>query len=525
MKGLNRQIVRAASTASSSVDLYPNHTTFLAHFDGAQADTSGVGFQDYSWNRWTPSQAVSETQNAALTATTYFQGGTSLDMSYTTNYNVATRYSAVNWAVPTGTTATIAGTVCDMSRDWTIEGWIYWVSLPASGSQAYFVSTDSPNNFTYSATVNGVRPGCRDNGELFYYMDNGTDYGGPAQGTAGSVKFTTGQWQHFAIVHQNNFLGVFLNGVAATGSWIANPGARTHSQGFGYVRVGVDCQKSGSPYYIDEVRITSGVARYSTATNFTVDASSRFPLPKDPYRANVTTHLRCENAVLDVSQRQVAWSVNGTMAYNTGGSQAFNSYCMSPRQGSSQSTYAYVTTSGDTGLFSPGTGDFTIECWAYRTTTNNGQGIIFDNRPYLTSSTTPSTGAAGLQFWFDGTNLAHYADGGSVPKDTLVGYGAHGMSSTTWYHIALSRNSGTCKMYINGVQKASYSDTNNYGFNTTSGAYAGTQGVANTYARIGEGNNASNNNNGANFDEVRITVGVGRYPAAFTPPTAPFPGE
>jgi len=530
MRGLNRQIVRAVSTASSSVDLYPNYTTFLAHFDGAQADTSGIGFKDYSWNNWTPSQAVSETQNAALTATTYFQGGTSLDCSMNTSYNLSTKYSAINWAVPTGTTATIAGTVCDMSRDFTIEGWMYWVSLPPSGDQDYFVSTDAPNNFTYSATVNGIRPGIRDNGELVFYMDNGTDVAtSAAQGSAGSVKFTTGQWQHWAIVKQNNFIGYFINGVAATGAYATqNIGARTHSQGFGYFRVGCDCQKQGGPYYIDEVRITSGIARYSTATNFTVDASSRFPLPKDPYRANVTTHLRCENAVLDVSQRQVAWSTNQTMAYNTGGSQAFGSYAMSPRQGASQSSYLYIPTSGDTTVFSPGTGDFTVEGWIYRTATNSGAGVLFDTRPFLSGGSSSPTGGtyAGFSLLWDGTNLAQYVQGGSVAFGTnLSGNVAHGIASTTWAHVALCRSSGVTKMFVNGVQKASYSDTNNYGFNTATGAYAGTQGVANTYARIGEAQNASNNNNGANLDEVRVTIGVARYTAAFTPPTAPWPGE
>ena len=528
MKGLNRQIVRTVSTVSNSVDPYPNNVTFLCHFDGAQGDTTG--FKDNSWNNWTSSQAVSATQNAALTATTYFQGGSCLDITNSTNYNVGTRYFAINWAVSTGTTATTAGTVCDMSRDFTIEGWIYWTALPTAGSQAYWIATDSPNNFTYSASVNGMRTGCRDNGECIFYMDNGVDLGPPAQGTAGSVKFTTGKWQHFAVVKQNNYIGNFVDGVASTGSFLVSTGARTQSQGFGFVRTGVDVQKSGGPYYLDEVRITSGVARYSTGTNFTPDSSSRFPLPTDPYRAYVTTHFRFENNFTDYSQKQLTWTQRGTLAYNTGGSQAFGSYCVSPRTNSPSGTSSclYIPTSGDTTVFAPGTGDFTIECWAYRSATNSGFGTMFDSRPFLSGGTTsPATGTyAGISILWDGTNIATYQQGGSVAYGTsLSGNIAHGMATTTWYHVAVSRASGVCKIFINGVQKASFTDTTNYGFNTTSGAYAGTAGQANTYCRFGEANNAANNNNGANYDEFRITVGVARYTAAFTAPTAPWPGE
>jgi len=527
MAGIGTAIFRTVTTASNSIDPYPNNVTFLCHFDGTQGATTG--FRDDSWNNLTSSQAVSATQNTAFTATTYFQGQSSIDLTNSTNYNVATRYFGINWAVPTGTTATIASTVCDMSRDFTIEGWIYWTSLPASGSQAYWIATDCVNNFTYSASINGIRPGCRDNGELIFYMDNGTDVASPAQGTAGSVIFSTGVWQHFAIVKSGTTMGHFINGTSATGSWVQTITARTHSQGFGFVRTGVDSQKAGGPYYLDEVRITSGVARYTPGTNFTVDSSSRFPLPTDPYKQYVTTHFRFENNFTDYSQKQLAWTQRGTLAYNTGGSQAFGSYCASPRANSPSGTSSclYVSTSSDTTVFSPGTGDFTIEGWVYRSATNSGYGVMFDSRPFLTASTSPTTGTyAGLYIGWDGTNIATYQQGGSVAFGTsLSGNIAHGMATTTWCHVAVARASGVCKIFINGVQKASFTDTTNYGFNTTSGAYAGTAGQANTYCRFGEANNASNNNNGANFDEIRITVGVARYTAAFAAPTAPFPGE
>lgn len=509
MKGLNRQIVRAVSTASASVDAFPNHTTFLVHFDGAQGDTSGTGFKDYSWNNWTPSQAVSETQNAALTATTYFQGGTSLDMSYTTNYNVATRYSAVNWAVPTGTTASVVSTVCDMSRDFTIEAWVYFVSLPATGTQCYFVSTDSPNNFTYSATVNGIRPGIRENGELQFYMDNGTDIASPALNTAGSTKITTGTWNHIAIVKQNQFVTGFVNGTAYTGTWNVNVGTRTHSQGFGYVRVGVDCQKSGSPYYVDEVRITSGIARYSTGTNFTVDSSSRFPLPTDPYRKFVTTHLRFESNTTDSSQIQSTWSLLGSTTYST--TRAFGSNSLN----SVGATKGIATAA--TNIVEWGTGDFTVECWFYRSGTSAQGGFIFDSRPYVNGSAGQKKG---IVIWND-AGAAQVIVGwqGGGTGYTVLTNSTTNPALATWHHLAYSRNSGSGRFWLNGVQIGStVSDTNNYGFQLNN-----TNGHSVTIGKPID--NEANTTDYLYIDEVRITTGVGRYSAAFTPPTAPWPGE
>jgi hypothetical protein len=128
-----------------------------------------------------------------------------------------------------------------------------------------------------------------------------------------------------------------------------------------------------------------------------------------------------------------------------------------------------------------------------------------------------------MYFAFDGTNIATYQQGGSVAYGTtLSGNFAHGMASQTWYHIAVARQNGTARIFVGGVQKGSYTDNSNYGFNTATGAYAGTAGQANTFARMGESQTGANNNNGANYDDFRITVGLARYTSGFTPPTAAF---
>jgi hypothetical protein len=86
------------------------------------------------------------------------------------------------------------------------------------------------------------------------------------------------------------------------------------------------------------------------------------------------------------------------------------------------------------------------------------------------------------------------------------------VDTSKFYHIAVVRNEPTTTIYVDGVNKAS--------------AEMG------TFDGSGDGNllilashvDGSNCHNGS-MDELRITKGVARYTANFTPPTAPFPNS
>jgi hypothetical protein len=115
----------------------------------------------------------------------------------------------------------------------------------------------------------------------------------------------------------------------------------------------------------------------------------------------------------------------------------------------------YVTLNNET--FRPfGTGDFTIECWAYFNTTpnGNGQGVFQLSNGYLNATTrgpaagcSNSTGKWGIYY---GTSWSGDLASASVP------------SINTWYHMAYVRHSGTSKLYVDGVEQLSISDTTNY---------------------------------------------------------------
>ena len=151
--------------------------------------------------------------------------------------------------------------------------------------------------------------------------------------------------------------------------------------------------------------------------------------------------------------------------------------------------FASLTSQAD---FNFGTGDFCLEAWVYPTATGTFR-TIFDFR-----NSTPGdsngiivgiTNADALYFYY---NFGYrIGPAGSVPINT-------------WTHVALSRQSGSTKAWINGAQVgATYSDSNNYP----------QRGL-----RIGADPNGAFAFTGY-IDDVRIAKGAAIYTGAFVAPT------
>jgi hypothetical protein len=160
----------------------------------------------------------------------------------------------------------------------------------------------------------------------------------------------------------------------------------------------------------------------------------------------------------------------------------------------------YLTTPDNVG-FQFGTDAFTMEAWIY-----------------LISK--PKTIAAilgtGITSWGAG---AYYFVVDSSSKLQFGGNGVNWLQSTStistgqWYHVAVSRNGTTTRIFIDGtLEDTEASDTTSYNFSTDS-------------LLIGRNGWDSSNQQGFHgyIDDVRITKGVARYTATFPVPTAPFP--
>lgn len=147
--------------------------------------------------------------------------------------------------------------------------------------------------------------------------------------------------------------------------------------------------------------------------------------------------------------------------------------------------------------FDFGSGDFTIEFWAY---TANTAWQTFLAR----------WGTGGYAFFIGNNNGGPY--GLELYLNTANGraiYSPNGIPMSSWNHIAVSRNGASIRLFLNGTQVGS---TYNIG---TASISSSTEKL-----KIGEDNLSANPAYNGYMDDLRITKGIGRYSSNFTPPTS-----
>jgi len=153
-----------------------------------------------------------------------------------------------------------------------------------------------------------------------------------------------------------------------------------------------------------------------------------------------------------------------------------------------------------------GTGDFTIECWNYMIARINSFPTIFSNyNSYTVGALSLFAGHS------SGTTTSYQVAINGAAFPTIQG---GTIEYNTWVHLAVVRNSGTIKLYVNGTSVGTPYSTAVTLNGVGSLFYIGTTGD----------NIAAGYINGY-IDEFRITKGVARYTSNFTPPSAPFPNS
>lgn len=144
--------------------------------------------------------------------------------------------------------------------------------------------------------------------------------------------------------------------------------------------------------------------------------------------------------------------------------------------------------------FNFGTGDLTIEWWARF---NSVSGIQYFYEIGLNNT------MARLQ---NGTTLLVYNAAGANMNTNIST-----LSANTWYYMAVVRSGNNWNFYVNGTSVAN-------------GTRSGNAGDSTNTLYIGDYTSAGYAFNGW-LDDFRITKGVARYTANFTPPSAAFPNS
>ena len=153
----------------------------------------------------------------------------------------------------------------------------------------------------------------------------------------------------------------------------------------------------------------------------------------------------------------------------------------------------------DSGSFTMGTVDFTVECW-----------VRLNNTSHVGPFATTGTPVDFQGFFIGHVNgvLLFLADGnGLAPWDVSLSGG--NINANLWTHVAGVRSENTFTSYVNGTQAATTTSSISL-TNSNNILHIGGRAVPPQYL------------NGY-IDDFRITKGVARYTGNFTPPTAPFP--
>jgi len=348
--------------------------------------------------------------------------------------------------------------------DFTLEAWVYPTANPVS----FYGIIDARPSALAVLWAAGLRLIA---GNLKIEFFNGTQIDG-------SITVPLNTWTHVAFSRSGTTLKGFVNGVTDINTTMSTNLNTTGTQYIGGIN-----DPTYNTGYLSNVRLVKGTALYTA--NFTP--------PTAPLTAVSGTSLllNFNNAgIIDNSMKNNLVTVGTSqttftkLKYGTG-SMTFSG------------SGAWLTAANSASLQLEA-GNFTIEGWVNINTAGVAYAII-------------SKGAAstGWSLGITSGNLLQF----SYTATALTGTTA--LAAGTWYYFAVVRSgsgTGNLKIYLNGVADATSAGAVTDNFNQTNILYVGASRTGTTPL------------NGF-IDNLRITKGVARYTANFTPPQQAFPNQ
>jgi hypothetical protein len=476
------------STASNSYNSSARTFTLMATSGGANPSTGYVsnlrivkGTAVYTSNftpSTTPLTAISGTSLLTCQSPTFIDNSTNNFTITAAGNSQPTQQNPFGYT----STATNGYTVSTIGGSAYLDGTGDYLSLP--NNTAFNLGT---NNFTIEfwfyaldVTINWYILGKGDAataaGSSFAIANFGTTwsfyFNGSSTLTLTQPTIAAKTWTHIALVRTGSTITVYKNGTATT---TGNIGAGSINSTSSPVYVGGYANLTPFSGYMSDFRFVNGTALYTS--NF-VPPSIPLTAVQNTSALNNMTSAGIYDASMMNNMETVGDAKLSTAVTKFGGSSM-----------SFDGTGDWLTVPNSVNL-QFGTGDFTVEFWAYVTGGSSYRGFVSKG----SASTGWSIIINEFNYWAFSSTATNY--GGSVI-----------VTNNSWTHIAFTRSGTTTKLFVNGTQ--AYSTTLSTDYNQTNQMVIGA-GRDTTIPMTGY------------IDDLRITKGYARYTSTFTPPTTPF---
>ena len=412
------QQAQAQSNQQWVTDPNFKNTTLLLQADGTGSGSQNQTFLDGSTNNFfitrngnTTQGSFSPFSQAPGYWSNYFDGTDDFYTSSTALFN----YTIANASTQTA----------------TIEALVYITALQSAPANIWENPCIAGKGDVY------MNFGVNASGNLFMYHISG----GTARNTISSSTVPLNTWNYVAAVISGGTITLYINGVASgSGTWF-----------------GIDAAGQNSTSYFGETPDADSRAWLGYISNLRVSTTARtITVPTSPYVNDGNTAFLTfqSNRVVDNSSNAYAITASGTPSV-----QAFGPFAPALQwtpdvvggSGYFDGTGDYLNLSGQSAFAFGSSASFTIQFWFYATAIS-ADVVFYDGRPTSTQGLYPTL------FLNNSTKVISY-----TTNSTEVITGTTTITTGQWYYVTLTRNSGSTRLFVNGVQQGStYSDTINY---------------------------------------------------------------
>ena len=393
-------------------------------------------------------------------------------------------YSYYNGASGSGRVVTDTSADFTMGTgDYTVDMWV-WRDGTSSVEQGIFQIHPSAPSTDYQ---NSIGLGYKHNdtsGLPGYYLYGDTSQVIHKSGSLPLLPLEDQTWHHIAITRTSNVQKLFIDGV----QHVSRSDTKNYTTDH---RIVIGTYYNTGSYLwrgcIAGFRVIKGTSLYSadfvpervapdpTVSNTKFIYPSSGMMTKD-YFGNYLEPYSSYARILPMTP----FDSEAMVDRNYGGSAHFHGGAY----------YGSVHTDSTSSEFAFGTNDFTVECWCmHNTVFSSANRYLFD------------IGSNGVRIQFYNNTI--YGISGSTQLTTQ----GDGRLVGQWYHFALVRNSGTLKLYINGKERGSGSDSTNHS----------------SAQRLNVGHYGGFGNRGDFYlTDFRLVNGTAVYTGDFIPPNGPL---